>query len=129
MEQLAAQYHNQMAELQELQRSMREISCTAIAPRKVVSVTVAYGGVVKDVTFPSSAYKRMAPAELSAAVMNTIADAQQQVIRESAALMAPTLPPGVDAVKLFSGELDVHSIVPSEPMTRDSWGGSTRMGG
>lgn len=129
LEQLRAQYLEQIADLRDTQRKMREISCTVTAPRQVVSVTVGHGGFVKDVRFPNSAYKKLAPAELSSVIVKAIADAQQQVARETATLMAPMLPPGVDAEKLFSGELDVDSFVPAEPIRRDAWGGTTRMRG
>ncbi|MEV0056809.1 YbaB/EbfC family nucleoid-associated protein [Saccharopolyspora shandongensis] len=123
LEQLLAQYQRQFAEVKETQRRLREISCTVTAPRRTVAVTVGHGGVVKDIEFPTGAYKRMAPADLASAVLKVIADAQQQARREAADLMAPSLPPGVDAQKLFSGDIDIQSLLKPEPelheVTRD----------
>ncbi|MGW6449806.1 YbaB/EbfC family nucleoid-associated protein [Lentzea sp. NPDC055074] len=111
LERLVAQYREQFAELQETQRRLREISCSATSPRQVVTVTVGHGGVVRDVKFPSSAYKRLTPAELSAAIVRTITDAQQQAAGQAAAIVAPTLPEGVDAQKMFSGDLDLQAVL------------------
>lgn len=118
IEQLKSQYEQQFAELRETQRRLSELSCTVTAPRRVVAVTVGHGGVVKDVKFPSGAYKRMTPAELESAVLKTITDAQQQVADEAADVIAPTLPAGVDARKLFSGDVDLQSLLPPTPELR-----------
>lgn len=94
------------------------------APRQVVAVTAGHGGVVKDIKFPTGAFKRMTPGELAAVLVKAIGDAQQQATREAAAVVAPTLPAGVDAEKLFSGGLDLQSALSPEPpplqdITRD----------
>ncbi|WP_405060773.1 WXG100 family type VII secretion target [Kribbella sp. NBC_01505] len=101
---LEEQYRRQFAELHETQRRLREISCTATAPRQEVVVTAGHGGVVQEIKFPNGTYKRMAPAELASAVLKTITDAQQQASRAAADVIAPSLPPGVDAQKLFAGD-------------------------
>ncbi|MFI9005942.1 YbaB/EbfC family nucleoid-associated protein [Actinosynnema sp. NPDC053489] len=124
IEHLMAQYRRQFAELQETQRRLREISCTVTAPRQVVAVTAGHGGVVKDIKFPTGAFKRMTPGELASVLVKAIGDAQQQATREAAAVVAPTLPPGVDAEKLFSGGVDLQSALTPEPpplqdITRD----------
>lgn len=111
IEELRTEFRRQFAELQDTQRRLGELSCTVTAPRQVVSVTVGHGGVVKDVKFPTGAYKRMAPTELAAALLKTITDAQQQIAGQAAEVIAPTLPPGLDARKLFSGDIDLQSVL------------------
>ncbi|MFI5735650.1 YbaB/EbfC family nucleoid-associated protein [Kribbella sp. NPDC051587] len=112
---LEEQYRAQFAALHETQRRLREISCTASAPRQTVVVTAGHGGVVQEIKFPNGAYKRMTPIELASAVLKTIADAQQQATRAAADVMAPSLPPGVDAQKLFAGEVDITTLMSREP--------------
>lgn len=119
LDQLIAQYRRQFAEVKDTQRRLREISCTATAPRQVVSVTAAHGGMVTDIKFPTGAYKRLAPAELASAVLKTITEAQEQARREAADVIAPSLPPGMDARKLFSGDFDVQSLLKPEPELQD----------
>ncbi|MFD9698142.1 YbaB/EbfC family nucleoid-associated protein [Lentzea sp. NPDC059081] len=119
LEQLMSQYQRQMAEVKETQRKLREISCTATAPRRALTVTVTHGGAVSDIKFPSGAYKRMAPAELASVLLKTITEAQQLARQAAAEVVAPTLPPGMDAQKLFSGEVDIHSLLKPEPELQD----------
>ena len=118
-EQLVAQYREQHATLRESQRRLAEIACTATAPRRTVAVTAGHGGVIKDIKFPTGAYKRMAPAELAAAVLGAITEAQEQATAEAAVVMAPSLPAGVDAAELFSGRADLRSLLPSVPQLSD----------
>ncbi|WP_168211407.1 YbaB/EbfC family nucleoid-associated protein [Actinosynnema sp. ALI-1.44] len=120
LEHLMAEYRKQFAEVHETQRRLQEISCTVAAPRQTVAVTVGHGGVVKDIKFPTGAYKRMTPTELAGAVLKAITDAQQQATREAAEVIAPSLPPGVDAQKLFSGEIDIQSLLLPEPQLQDA---------
>jgi hypothetical protein len=116
LDHLREEYRRKLGQVQETQRLLKEISCTVTSPRKEVSVTVAHGGVVKEVKFPTAAFKRMAPTELATLLTKTIADAQQAATRETAAVFAPTLPPGIDATRLFSGEVDLHEMLPEEPV-------------
>jgi len=120
LEQLMAQYRKQFEELSEIQHKLREISCTVTAPRQAVTVTVGHGGAVTDIKFPTGAYKRMPPAELAKAVLKAITDAQQQVSREAAEVVAPSLPAGIDAQELFSGKADLQSLLSPEPELQDS---------
>ncbi|MFB9909028.1 YbaB/EbfC family nucleoid-associated protein [Allokutzneria oryzae] len=120
VEHLMAQYREQYEALQRTQRRLREISCTVTAPRQTVSVTAGHGGVITDVKFPTGAYKRMAPAELAAAVLSTITEAQDKAAAEAAEAVAPSLPPGVDARKLFTGDVDLQSLLSPEPQLNDA---------
>ncbi|WP_165777680.1 YbaB/EbfC family nucleoid-associated protein [Amycolatopsis antarctica] len=115
LEQLLAQYRRQYEGIQETQRSLKEISCTVTSPRRTVSVTAKHGGLISDVSFPTSAYKRMAPKELAAAITETIEKAQSEAAGEAADLLAPSMPEGVDVHKLFRGEGDLQSLMPQSP--------------
>ena len=108
-------YREQWEKLQEVQVKMREMSCTATAPRRVVTVTVGYGGVVSDISFPTSAYKRMAPAELAGAVLSTMQEAQEQVRSEMADLVSPGLPSRLDVKALMKGDVDLQSLLSERP--------------
>lgn len=119
MDLLMSRYREQFEELGRTQQRLREISVTVTAPRKSVAVTVGHGGFVSEVRFPTAAYKRMTPAELSSAITKAIADAQRQVASESAALVAPTLPAGFDAEQIFMGEGDFQSMFSNSPLTSD----------
>lgn len=113
--QLMQTYRQQWGKLQDVQAKMRELSCSATAPRRVVSVTVGYGGVVSDITFPTSAYKRMAPAELAGVILSTMQEAQEQARSEMADLVSPGFPSRLDVKALMKGDVDLQSLLPETP--------------
>ena len=112
-EQLLDDYREQFVELGRAQESLRAIACTVRAPRQVVSVTVAHGGLVTDVSFPSDRYKRLAPAELGRIIADAVQQAQQQAVGEAAQIMAPMMPAGFDAASALSGKTDVRTFLRS----------------
>ena len=61
IESLFQEYERQRSSLGEMQQKMRAISATATSQRREVAVTVGQNGVLTDVQFPTSAYKRMTP--------------------------------------------------------------------
>lgn len=117
---LVGEYQQQYRRLADTQRRLREIACTVTAPRRVVSVTVGHGGVVTEVAFPTSAYKRMTPTELAAVVLETITAAREQATAEAATVLAPSMPAGVDAQALLSGSVDLQSMLPETPDVSDA---------
>lgn len=81
----------------EIDRRLAGISVSATAPRNVVTVTVGQYGQIKDLSFPSAAYRGMAPADLAETLMNTLRQAQAQAREEVAILLASVSPPHFDA--------------------------------
>lgn len=112
-EELMRRARERWEQAQKAQDSMRQIRATAVSPRREVSVTAVWGGGVSDIEFPTSAYKRMPAKELAALLRTTVAEAQRKVTEATADLLAPTLPEGVDAVALLSGDVDVTRMFPS----------------
>ncbi|OLR92311.1 hypothetical protein BJP25_22945 [Actinokineospora bangkokensis] len=110
-----AHYRDQRASALDYQRRLGEVAATATSPRRVVSVTVGGQGQVTDVSFPTGAYKRMAPAELASAILSTIAEARDKALDEAADLLAPMLPPGLDARQVMRGQADIGAVLPPEP--------------
>jgi DNA-binding protein YbaB len=115
IENLFAEYDRQRSSLAEMQQKMREVSATATSPRREVSVTVGQNGVITDVQFTGSAYRRMTPKELSAAVLAAYADAKEQVMAQAAEVLRPFLPDGMDAGALVRGTAGAEVYFPTEP--------------
>ena len=115
LEQALAGYTEQLANLGEMQGRLGEISCSVTSARQVVSVTVGFHGQVSDVKFPTGAYKRMAPAELAAVVLSTINEAHARARVVFAEVVAPTMPPGVNALDVVEGEADLQAMLPADP--------------
>lgn len=111
---LLVAYQQQRTSMTDLQNRMREISASATSPRKEVTVTVGRGGAITDIAFPTSAYKRMTPKELSAAIMQAFAEAKEQAMDQAAQLLGPLLPKGMDAAKMVRGEASVDMYLPPD---------------
>ncbi|WBB80453.1 YbaB/EbfC family nucleoid-associated protein [Micromonospora sp. WMMD882] len=112
IEELFAEYERQRSSLTELQERMREIQASATAPRREVTVTVGQNGVLTAVTFPTGAYRRMTPVELQAVIMQTYAEAKEQVMDRAADIIAPLLPDGMNAARMVRGEAGVDMYLP-----------------
>ncbi|MFI7119456.1 YbaB/EbfC family nucleoid-associated protein [Amycolatopsis sp. NPDC049868] len=109
---LLADYRRQRDQLSEMQRKLKEISVTATAPGRAVAVTVGAQGEITDLGFPTTAYRRMAPAELATVLLATIADARQRAAAERETVLKPHLP------KEFR-DLAVGALPEHPPMTED----------
>ncbi|WP_018791579.1 YbaB/EbfC family nucleoid-associated protein [Salinispora arenicola] len=115
IEGLFEEYQRQRNSLTELQHRMRELTATATSPRREVSVTVGQSGVVTDIRFLTSAYKRLTPADLTEVIMATYAEAKENVMLQAEEVLAPMLPDGVDARSLVRGTAGTDAFLPPEP--------------
>jgi DNA-binding protein YbaB len=106
-----------MAELQRtrqrltaLRSEMAEASTTVSSKDKMISVTVDGRGAVTGITFQTAKWRRMAPAELGAALVSTIAAARQEAMERAADKYQPVFPAGMPARQLLSGRLDLDKM-------------------
>ena len=114
LEHLFEQYREQRNAFTDLHRKVQEIAATATSPRKEVSVTVNHGGSLTDISFAGTAYKRMSSKDLSALILRTFQDAREKAFEESAALIAPLMPAGLNARELVAGRLGMDTLVPAD---------------
>jgi hypothetical protein len=115
LEDLYEDYRERRSGLGELQRRMQAVSATAVSARREVSVTVGYSGVVTDVSFPTGAYRRLAPKELADLLLRTMGEARDSAVVDAAAIMEPLMPAGMSASDLLRGDMDAMEMVPPEP--------------
>ncbi|MFF0875450.1 YbaB/EbfC family nucleoid-associated protein [Micromonospora aurantiaca (nom. illeg.)] len=115
IEGLFQEYERQRTSLAEMQARMSALSATATSPRREVSVTVGQNGVLTDIQFPSGAHKRLTTADLTRLIMDTYADAKEQVMNQAADVLAPMLPERLDAHKLVRGQAGADAFLPKEP--------------
>lgn len=95
IEDLMELYRRQREQIAETQQKLLEVSATATAPGRVVTITVGARGEVTSVTFPTQRYRKMAPAELATVLVSTISEARAQAAEETTALMANLFPGGL----------------------------------
>jgi DNA-binding protein YbaB len=105
-EELIAEYEERRAKTGDLQRKIGEIRGTATSPRGSIEVTVGVQGQVTEIQFPTSAYKRMPPKELSDTILATISEAKERAQEALRELMAPEMPVGLNFIALLQGNTD-----------------------
>ncbi|MCE7011753.1 YbaB/EbfC family nucleoid-associated protein [Kibdelosporangium philippinense] len=108
------EFQRRRQEAVDVHRGLAEIEVTVTAPRTVVSVTVGQHGQVRNVRFPSTAYRRLTPSELAAAVLDTITKAQAESRDKMAELMGPMTPPGFDLKSMMDGTADLDALLPKD---------------
>lgn len=114
LEQMLEEYQRQRASLTDLHQKIQEIAVTVASPRREVEVTVNHNGNLTDIAFVGTAYRRLAPKELSALIMRTLGDAKEKAAEESAELISPLLPAGLNARDLVAGRLGIEAQAPSD---------------
>jgi DNA-binding protein YbaB len=116
LEGLLADYKRQVAGFSETRRKLAEISVTETAIRQTVKATVGSQGELVDLQFPTGAYKKMAPLELSKIIIATVNKAREKVMAEVTAVLAPTLPTGFDPAALMDAGADLSDLLPAVPI-------------
>jgi DNA-binding protein YbaB len=114
VQELTAAYEAQRAKTTELRRKITETTGTATAPRKSIKVTVSARGDVTAIEFPTEAYKRMPPKELSEALLATIGKAKSAALKSVKDTMAAELPKGLDYIEMLKGNADAAVTAPTE---------------
>jgi hypothetical protein len=113
-EELAAAYQAQRARTTELRRKISGITGTATAPRRSIKATVSARGDVSAIEFPTEAYKRMPPKELSEVLLATINEARGKALQSLQDTMAAELPKGLDFIEMLKGTAGIAVAAPTE---------------
>jgi hypothetical protein len=98
----------------ELQRQAQKITATVLAAKRAFSVTVGAQGQITELSFPTEAYRKMAPAELASVIKLTVEKARLQAAEELGELMAPVLPEGFSMTDMVQGKADISAFMPPE---------------
>jgi DNA-binding protein YbaB len=106
-----AAYQQQREQLTQAREKLNTVTNSVTSPRQVVTATVGRHGEVIGLAFPTSAYKRMAPAELASVIIKTIQEAREKSLSQSADLLKPMLPKGFSAEDMLSGKTDVQTML------------------
>jgi hypothetical protein len=93
--------------------AMAARTTTVASTNRMISVTVDSGGRLTNLSFEGNRYRALAPAELGALVVGTVAEAQEQANQAAMAAMAELLPEALDFSGLAGGELDLDGMVES----------------
>ncbi|MFI9274620.1 YbaB/EbfC family nucleoid-associated protein [Kitasatospora sp. NPDC052896] len=115
IEELLALYQRQREGAAETRRRINEVTGTATAPRQTVKVTVSAQGDVTGIDFPTGAFRRLTPKELSEALLKTIAEARRDALEQVSQLSGLQLPSGTCVADLLQGRGDPRTLLPETP--------------
>ncbi|MFD4644475.1 YbaB/EbfC family nucleoid-associated protein [Lentzea sp. NPDC058436] len=107
IQELMADFQRQRESLAETQRRMREISGVAVAPRQAVKVAVNSNGELTEITFPTGAYKNMAPKELADVLLAVVGEARANAMKSVMELVGGQLKGSDSIAEMLGGEADL----------------------
>lgn len=110
LEQAQAELANTMATFQEVRQRLADAGTTVTSKNRAVSVALDAQGNVSEIKFLTSGYRAMAPAELGALLVSTIAEARAVVTSQLAELFEPMMPGG-SALDVLSGDFDLEAVM------------------
>ncbi|GAA1995105.1 hypothetical protein [Catenulispora subtropica] len=86
---LVADSERRMAVIADAQRKVADLAVSTRSRDRSLSVGLGPGGVLTELTFHTTGYREMAPAELSRLVLDTVAAARAEYAAQVAEVMAP----------------------------------------
>jgi hypothetical protein len=107
VERLLADYRDSRAQLATVHRTLLSIAESASSPDGLVTATVNSSGVLCALVVGEDAYRRYRPGDLAAAIVRTSQQAAAQAGERARAVLAPVLPPDMEAGAVLSGTADL----------------------
>jgi DNA-binding protein YbaB len=98
--------HTTMRELSDASASLESATEEAVAKNRLVAATVDGTGRLTELKFHTDGYRSMAPAELSAAIVEVVGRAQRQMAERVSQAYEAFMPEGVDPQAAMRGDLD-----------------------
>lgn len=102
----------EQARLADFQRRIGEVGTVVESRNKMLAVTLGGNGELRDIRFNTTAYRAMAPAELSATILETLQKARSQNLRTVQELMDEAgVSDDLDARELTSGDANFSAVL------------------
>ena len=111
LDRAVAAFEEKQRDLDEFQKKLDAASVSVDSQKKVVTVTVDGHGEISDLKFNNTAYRSMAPAELTTMLLDTIRRARAKSLEQVQELMGDDLVPGLDIAELNSGHADLGGVL------------------
>jgi DNA-binding protein YbaB len=96
--------------LQTVSSQLRETKTKVKSKDGMVTITLDGSGEITSIDFNTVKFRRMAPAELGAALVDTIRQARAQSRKQMLSAYRSFIPSGVGLDGLFDGKADVNHI-------------------
>jgi DNA-binding protein YbaB len=89
---------------------VKDLASKATSKDGMVTVTIGATGEVTSIAFQTQKFRKMAPVELGAVLVETIARARAESRDRAIAACRPLLPDGVDLENVLAGKTDLNRI-------------------
>jgi DNA-binding protein YbaB len=122
VQQALDEFERQRERIQRIRAEMAETSTTVRSKDRSIGVTVDSRGAVTAIEFGGTKFRRMAPTELGAALVETIQSARAAAMEQVAGAFQPVFPASTGVAGLLSGTFDLDQMfaealrVAREPM-------------
>jgi DNA-binding protein YbaB len=110
LEQVMAQFTEQRAKLEETQRELQKATVTVSPKDHLLTVTMGVAGELKDIKFHRNDYAAMAPAELSAILVETINKAREKAGAKAQAAFSSMAGFGAELKDSLAGGSELDDI-------------------
>lgn len=111
MRQAQEQLHEAQERLAQIRRQVEETRLTVRSADNMLAVVVDGQGELVSITFHTSKWRQMAPAELGAALVKTINQARQDSRAELMRSYTPILPPSVLPPGAAEGRISLQDMI------------------
>lgn len=91
------------------------------AKNRLVTATVDATGRLTELKFHTDGYRSMAPAELSAALVEVVERAQRQMADRVAGVYESLAPEGIDTAAVMRGDVDVEQTLRAMGVSLDDF--------
>jgi DNA-binding protein YbaB len=105
-----AAFEEQKRAVADFEKAVAESETTVTAKNHAITVTVDGRGELTDVKFPTNAYRKMAPAELSSLLVETVTAARDQARKGLNELLETIVPTGM-AADFLTNSVDVEGML------------------
>ena len=112
LNELAAEQARYRQAALDAQQRMAAVSATVTSSRGLVTVTAGPQGELCDLRFNSQEYRRMAPAELAATLLETVRQARESVLRQLMDQLPAGALGGVSPQDLLDGTVGWSELLP-----------------
>jgi len=130
----------QQERLEAASTKVREVKTKVTSKDGMITVTLDGRGEIAAIAFNTAKFRRMAPAELGAALVETIGKARAEAREQVMSAYRSFIPEGIGLDEMFSGKADLSGmfddavrraqhIMAHGPATEGNGGKATRQGG
>ncbi|MCI2417470.1 YbaB/EbfC family nucleoid-associated protein [Saccharopolyspora sp. K220] len=104
-------FEQEQAKLADFQQKLAETSTVVDSRNRMLTVTLDGSGELSDLKFNTTAYRTMAPAELSALILETLRKARSQSFQTMQELMGGGPLQGLDIEEIATGQADLAAVL------------------